>query len=303
MITFFTTTKKFTGQSRINQLNAIRSWLKAGPDTEVIVFGESEGLIEIVESLQITHVPEIELYNNQIPYINCMFGTVSKIARNEICCFVNADIILTRSFFNDVFSIHNKTKKDYLIVGQRHDVDVTAEINFEDANWEDAFRLSYGKSFSLHPPLGSDFFVFPKGQYTPENIPKLLVGRPAWDLWMIYNARKRKLSTIDLSFSSVVIHQNHDYSHKSENIKAREAEDQINRQFFKSGEWYIYTLYACNYCYVDGEIKKNYSRDNTKRFIKYENRLNGNQTFYMIRVKFEVMLIRLFAYVKTVVKL
>jgi hypothetical protein len=63
-----------------------------------------------------------------------------------------------------------------------------------------------------HPPLGSDYFVFRRG--TLGGLPHFAVGRPGWDNWLIYHAaRELRIPVIDASRSTMVVHQNHDYSH------------------------------------------------------------------------------------------
>ena len=39
----------------------------------------------------------------------------------------------------------------------------------------------------LHPPGGSDYFIFPRNCFT--KIPNFAIGRAGWDNWMFYHAR------------------------------------------------------------------------------------------------------------------
>jgi len=271
MITLFTTTKNFTGRNAVNQLNALRSWKALDNGMEIIIFGVCDGIDDISRELGIVHFDEVETSDAGVPLIRSMFETVSDCATYEICCFVNADIILPGNFIGDVSSIHSALGRDYLIVGQRNDVDVDKLFSF-DAQWEHRFQLEYGASLCEHPPQGSDYFVFPKGQYLQGHMPTLLVGRPGWDLWMIYNARSRGYKTIDLSFSTRVIHQNHDYGHKHKiyNELSDDPEAKINLAHLPKKGRFIFTLLACNYLYRDGELCRNYSRGDLRNYRKIE---------------------------------
>ncbi len=97
------------------------------------------------------------------------------------------------------------------MVGQRLDLDILEEIALDDpaerARAEDRIR----EAGVLHPPGGSDYFVFPKGALG--TLPPFLVGRPGWDNWMIFRATQLGIPVVDASGCSLVVHQNHDYQH------------------------------------------------------------------------------------------
>jgi hypothetical protein len=44
-------------------------------------------------------------------------------------------------------------------------------------------------------------------------LPAFTVGRPRWDSWFVYHARRLNIPVIDASRVVTAIHQNHDYSH------------------------------------------------------------------------------------------
>src|SRR5262249_38230439 len=63
----------------------------------------------------------------------------------------------------------------------------------------------------LHPPAGSDYFLYPRGTLGP--LPAFAVGRPAWDNWLIYRARALRVPVVDATRVTTVVHQDHDYAH------------------------------------------------------------------------------------------
>lgn len=268
MITLFTTTKDFKGKNAINQQNAINSWLSSSYNVEVIIFGQSEGLSYYENHERVVFYKEVQTSSTGIPFISSMFLLANEIAKYPICCFVNADIIITEVFFKKAIHWHQQLKKEYLIVGQRLDVDVEESILF-DKGWEVRFFDTYGDNMELHPPAGSDYFIFPKGQYT--SMPDLLVGRPGWDLWMIYNARASDYLTIDFSEVEKVIHQNHDYNHKikiEEDIE-KDDEAQFNLKHLPIKGKYKFTLAACNYKINKNDLLEiNYARGDIYEAIR-----------------------------------
>jgi hypothetical protein len=259
MITLFTTTKNFNAHNQTIQINALKSWGASCKNVEILLIGQCEGIEAVKDIPNIKYIPSVFSNERGVPYINGLFEIANKVAKYDICGFVNADIILTKRFFESVFHIHTQIQTNYLVVGQRLNIDVLEPIAFAE-NWEKIFEEAYLSSSKLQPPWGSDHFVFRKGQYSIDNIPPMLVGRPGWDNWMFYNALKRGLKLIDLSPSVLVLHQNHDYAHKSQNTIVKRTEDTTNLKFLSKNYLQPFTLRTCNYSFENNSVvKKNKS--------------------------------------------
>ena len=258
MITFFTTTKAFTGQNKINQENALRNWKYVVPDCEIIVFDEVTGADTLLKELSVIHVKEVKKYSTVVPLplVNDMFYTASRMSTKSICCFINADILLPSHFVKTISEIHNKLKADYLLVGQRYDLALSTLLDF-DGSWEKELRAT--SNMSLHPPLGSDFFIFPTTQYVPDDIPDLVVGRPGWDNWFIYHGVKIKnLKVIDVSGAFIVYHQNHEqaYQDTGSQFKGQDAATNQNLKYLPPNEEYDYVLATSNYYVKNNRLAK-----------------------------------------------
>ncbi|KAK3085491.1 hypothetical protein FSP39_004155 [Pinctada imbricata] len=90
-----------------------------------------------------------------------------------------------------------------MIVGQRTNVkDVTLE---EASSWVNIEKIakSRGKLFTSY---AEDFFITMKN-YPWKEIPELVIGRRAYDNWLVLNARKRKFTTVDITATSYAVHQ------------------------------------------------------------------------------------------------
>jgi len=208
MLTIFTIPKAFRGQFKIIQTNAIKSWIELQPKCEVILFGNEEDTAETANELGVKHIPEINRNKYGTPLISAAFETVQQVAKHQIMCYANADIIMMRDFPSIVGQVR---KRRFVIVGQRWDVDVNQSLDYSKDDWDEQLKL-YTKEFGvLHSKDGIDYFVFPRGQY--RNIPPFAVGRPGWDNWMIYHSRLKHIPVIDASSVILAVHQNHDYSH------------------------------------------------------------------------------------------
>ena len=98
MLTFFTTGKPFRGHSGVVQRNALKSWMLLDPDVEVILFGDDEGAGEAARELGIRHEAHTKKNESGSNRMDGMFLRAQEIARHEVLCYSNCDIVLMRDF-------------------------------------------------------------------------------------------------------------------------------------------------------------------------------------------------------------
>lgn len=209
MITFFTSCKPFIGEDAMAQKNAISSWKQLHPELEIIIFGDDQGAKECAEELDVRHVPEIERSEFGNPFVSDLFEKVQQIAKNDICCYINADIILLDDFIPAVTKVA-LSKGEFLLVGKRYDLDVKFRLEF-DREWQNSLRKRVLAEGSLYHLPGMDYFVFRKGQW--EKILPFVLGNVRWDNWMVYEARRVGIPIVDGTGAITAVHQNHEIKH------------------------------------------------------------------------------------------
>lgn len=204
MITIFTICAPFKEKGLI-QRNAIKSWLNLKPKPEIFIMGgKEEGVKEIAEEYGLK-VLECEVNEDNVPLTNSLFQTAQKHATNDICCFINSDILLYQNFITGIELIKQQELKEYVAVGVRHDVDVNYEVTPEML--ENFYTIaSKGKQ---HGYGATDYFIFPKN-LDWSHMPPFDSVRIAWDTWICINTKKRKIPLIDCSNVIQIIHQNHE---------------------------------------------------------------------------------------------
>ena len=213
MVTLFTIPKAFDGHINIIQRNAIASWQHLGHRCEIVLCGNDPGTEEIAKEFNLKCIPDIDRNEFGTPLLSSAFSRVRQIAMNDLLCYVNADII----FLNDLLaSIGRVNMKECLLIGNRWNLDVNDLIDFEVKDCERILRELIKERGSLQSPIGADYFVFKKDGVLGEIRP-FAVGRPSWDNWFIYNARKNGYKVIDCSQVITAVHQNHDYAHLNRN--------------------------------------------------------------------------------------
>ena len=215
MLTIFTIPKSFQGHNNIIQRNAIQSWVRLRPAAEIILMGNDDGVAETAQELGVVHVPVIEKNEFGTPLLSSAFDSAQKSAKNNILMYANSDVIF---FQNLIEAVQRIDKPSFLVCGRRWDLDVTEEINFKDRGWSCNLLKKVKKEGIKHGLSGMDYFIFPRNLV---NMPAFAVGRPAWDSWLIYDMRSRRVPVINATDAITIIHQNHDFSHSKFGEKKR----------------------------------------------------------------------------------
>ncbi len=209
-VTFFTIPKLFRGIFDTAQRNAITSWTRLKPTPEIILCGNDEGVAKFAKEKGLLHIPDIETSENSTPYLSDTFLKVHEISSNPILVYSNCDIIFLNDFMPAIDRVNRKFSRDFLMIGQRFDADVTQQIDFTNSRWETDLRKQV-HSGKYHSVLGIDYFVFRKGSW--ESFPPFIVGRPGWDNWFVSEALRKRHAVVDATDKVLAIHQNHDFSH------------------------------------------------------------------------------------------
>ncbi len=233
MITLFSIPKPFAGAAAVIQRNAIRSWIRLEPRCEIILLGNEPGVAQAAGELGVRHVPAVECNEYGTPLLSSAFRLVEETATCPLLAFVNADIIL----FDDFPAAATRIPfREFLMVGQRWDLDVPEPWDFERPDAVERLRRDALERAKPHPRSGSDYFVFPRGAVG--EFPPFAVGRPRWDNWFIYHARARRWPVIDASSCAFVLHQNHGYGHVKDGTGGDEWRGpEADRNLMLAGGW------------------------------------------------------------------
>jgi len=210
LLTIFTAPKPFF-DPHINaiQRNAIQSWLHLGNEVEVLLIGNEAGMHELAEKFNIQQLPDVVCNESGTPLVSSIFEQAYQASATPILAYVNADIILLPNFLSSAKSVSTQ-EENFLVVGQRWDLEVNANLDFS-SGWEERLQTDLRSDGELHLPAGSDYFIYPRSHF--RELPDFAIGRAGWDNWMIYYAKKKGWPVIDASPSITAIHQVHDYRH------------------------------------------------------------------------------------------
>lgn len=209
MLTIFSIPKPFVGHIGIIQRNAVQSWSCLRPRCEIILCSDEPGTKETAAEFEATYLPDVGRNEYGTPLLDSIFEQVQKKAAHRLICYVNADIILMSDLLRAAERVA-RSKRVFVMLGQRWRADIREPLDF-GPGWGERLRARLAQTGRLDSPCGSDYFVFPRGSVG--SLPPFAVGRPFWDTWFIYRARKLGIPVIDASRVVTAIHQDHDYSH------------------------------------------------------------------------------------------
>jgi len=252
-LAIFTSPKPFI-DSRIDRIqrNAIASWRDMGSAVDVFLVGNEKGTKQAAKDLGVGHLPDVRVNEQGTPLVSSIFELARKASEAPILAYVNADIILfpeTLSFVNDVAM----RAASFALMGQRIDLELKDALDFS-GSWPDQLREKIRREGRLHPPGGSDYFIFPRHLY--RDLPDFAIGRAGWDNWMIYHAVSSPWMAIDGTPTLDVVHQNHDYGHLAGGEAHYRTEESADNAQMAGGMRQLYTLLDVNFEFRDRQIRK-----------------------------------------------
>jgi len=215
--------KGFVGEFDRIQRNAIRSWLQLEPTPEVLLFGDDEpGAVQAAADLGVPIYP-IERSEQGTPLLGSTFSLGKSLARHDIQCYVNADIIIFQDFIESLVSTSNRFDR-FLLSARRWNLDVQQELWTFDHKLIEMCRtkgkLSHKAAIDVFCHRGVDWSAFPD----------TMTPRGTWDNYLVWMALKQLAHFVDATAVATVVHQNH--TQKNRYAPERLPERQINKDLY-----------------------------------------------------------------------
>jgi len=289
LLTIFSAPKPFKDEHIITiQRNAIKSWKALGDIVDILLLGADEGIDRQASDLGVGHIKDVRCNQFGTPLISSMLEAARQASQARFMAIVNTDII----FFPDLIdSIHavSKVLDEFVLIGQRWDMDIHRELEF-DAQQFEKFKKVVLREGRIHPPMGSDYFIFPRQCY--RQIPDLAIGRAGWDNWFIFKSRWEGWLLIDATQNITIVHQNHDYRHLPGGLPHYRLPESYENVRLGGGDHTIFTIYDAQYWLRNGKITKK-EKDLKKIKREFEifpltclrSHLLGKAFFYLYRPK------------------
>src|SRR5213593_4228973 len=139
MLSIFAYPKPFQGHIATIQRNAIGSWLRLSPPCQILLFGDEEGTAVVAKEFGVCHVPGVMRNEYGTPFLNDVFRKAERLARHDLLCYVNSDIILGSDFIPAIQQVR-QWRPRFLTVGECWNLDVTEPVTFDRPMWEENLK-------------------------------------------------------------------------------------------------------------------------------------------------------------------
>ena len=189
---------------------AVRSWMGC-TNCQVLLFGDRKSLCRTHNCRKVNTAPIPELSETGVPIISSFFQRAHEMGNDDtVYVYINADIILPKNFADSLFQSLELISwpKKYLFVGERTEVNISWNRSciFSDCPWNQIWSRESSGMWAI------DYFVHSKDTWT--EVPRFLLGRYAWDNWLLHSAIFRNdVETLDLSAVVSALHPRHGYPH------------------------------------------------------------------------------------------
>lgn len=214
MLTLFTSPRSFVEPPFGSmQRNAIGSWLALQPPPQIVLFGNDDGVAEVAREFALLHVPDVESDRRGAPMRSAMCELAGRVAKHDLLCSINADIIILDGFVQAVERLLSdpdpRLGRGFVAAGRRHNLDVDWEVDFADPDWRTLLRDCVRRKGELFIPSAMDYFIYPKSA-SPSARLSFPGEAPGWDPWFLHQFQRQGLPIIDLTPIVSVVHQNHE---------------------------------------------------------------------------------------------
>lgn len=207
-ITFFTVTKPFEGLADTHQRNALASWKALGPEVEIILFSDTPVPDDIRAEYDCRDV--MKTNDEGTPLLDEVFRVAAEDGQGKIRVYSNADIILDQRFKDTIKDLEQSDFQSWLAIGKRTELSVT-EQDLAEPGWVEACFARMKNEGKLASIVCKDYFAFTSDLF--RDIPEFAVGRGNWDNWMVCHAKEKGIPVVDVTETTPVIHQEHEYQH------------------------------------------------------------------------------------------
>jgi hypothetical protein len=219
---------------------------------DVFLVGDEKGMADVAAEYSVPQLADVRRNQAGTPLVSSIFELARCSSQAILLTYINADVILLPAFVDSARQVAQHSER-FLLIGQRWDLDVRQILDFSPG-WDQSLLADVHSRGRLHPPAGSDYFVFPRTLF--DEMPDFAIGRAGWDNWMIYHALQRGYTVIDCTPSITAIHQDHDYSHLPDGRPHYELPESHHNESLAGGSANLYMVLDSNRQLINGKVRR-----------------------------------------------
>ncbi|KAK3599735.1 hypothetical protein CHS0354_037207 [Potamilus streckersoni] len=205
LLTLFTTWLESKDKYTVHNLTSV-NWLSLRPLIIPVVFTNETSLAEECSQKGWRVLPVRATAAQGAPVLKYMYLDVMKRFDSNFYAFANSDILFTDKLvetLSDILKNDSSFKGHTLIIGKRTNVDNLTKSEGSSLSALESVSKKRGKSFGTY---AEDYFIT-SASYPWKDIPDIVIGRRAYDNWLVLNARRMKHRVLDASETILAVHQ------------------------------------------------------------------------------------------------
>ena len=207
LLTLFTTFTNRKDQWRIH-LNVLKNWSLFQPKVRLVLFNDQldRSLLSFAHGLNWTILPVPSKSPNGTPLLKEMFFTCQNLNPNSTFYgFANGDILFDKGLVDtlEVISTYLHHISETLVIGMRTNFKVRGRRIYFLQNVHHIARTE-GKLFQKD---AEDYFLIAHNKFPWKAVPGIVIGRPAYDNFLVATAHKYGVAVVDATKTLVALHQ------------------------------------------------------------------------------------------------
>ena len=207
-VTLFTTVKYSASKNYIYK-NTIQNWALLKPDVIPVLFihlnASAEFFVDFARqrNWHVFQVPKTGV--SGLPVLRHMFMEVQRLFDTPFYGYANGDILFDGNLTNTIRELIKLKKRssNLLVIGQRTNWHVKWQQNISSLQEIG----NYATSGKLYTPDAQDYFLSTYEGFPWSNIPDFVVGRIAYDNWIVVTALMKQIPLVDATNTITALHQ------------------------------------------------------------------------------------------------
>lgn len=206
-------------QKYMIQRNTLAAFAALGPQAEMTVFTTSEQVERLCDELgpSVTCSRDFKSNLHGTPLLKSMFLSVERRTKAPFYGYLNADILFDGVLLKAIRTVQRGIKAGILhsrvlIVGRRTNFDMPMKLDADSPlviNSKDDLptvraMAARGRLFQTD---AQDFFFIHRDSFHWNKIPDFVIGRLAYDNWLVDHAYHDNLDRVDISRTVYAVHQ------------------------------------------------------------------------------------------------
>ncbi|GAB1609618.1 uncharacterized protein LOC115217495 [Argonauta hians] len=188
--------------------NTVSNWAGLKKYVNIIIFTNSSQYKKLCEDAGWTVYPITHYAAGGAPVLKSMFLKAMKEFNTTFYAFANGDILFEDGLIDTLFMVMEDMSLDnasnpLLLIGRRTNV---KHLSRKDAATHKSLRGVVRQKGRLFLANAEDYFITNRN-YPWKDIPNLVIGRPAYDNWLVAHARRSNFTVVDGTDTILAVHQ------------------------------------------------------------------------------------------------